>query len=290
MQLSIVTPCLNAAHYIPRCMASVADQQGVDFEHIIQDGGSTEGTLEILKSSSTIAFTSEPDASMYDALNKGFDKASGEVFAHINADEQYLPGALAKVAMFFSQNPEVDILFTDVLILRDDASFICYQKVVKPTRDQTLLAHLPTYTAGTFFRRRVWEDGCRFDISKKALGDSWWMLHALDSQYLMACQRYYTTILTATDENLSLSDVARKESQELFNMAGHCLRSRWLLRFLLYRATKLLKHCYWQPPFSYSVYATPDLSARHRYPVKFPTPFWMQMRKLKSLQYYATDS
>jgi glycosyltransferase involved in cell wall biosynthesis len=289
MQLSIVTPCLNAAHYIQRCMASVADQKGVEFEHIVQDGGSTDGTLEILKSFPSVRFTSEPDTGMYDALNKGFDKATGDVFAHINADEQYLPGALQQVATFFSRNPDVDILFTDVLILRDDASFVCYQKVVKPTRDQTLLAHLPTYTAGTFFRRRVWEDGCRFDATKKALGDSWWMLRALDVQYRMACRRCYTTIVTATDENLSLSAVAREESQELFNMAGRFLRLRWLLLFVRYRATKLLRNCYWQPPFSYSVYATPDLTARQTHQVRFPTPFWMQMRKLKSLDYYTTE-
>ena len=290
MQLSIVTPCLNAAHYIPRCMASVADQQGVEFEHIIQDGGSTDGSVAILESATTVNATSEPDTGMYDALNKGFDKASGEIFAHINADEQYLPGTLLKVATFFSQNPDVDILFTDVLILRDDASFVCYQKVVKPTRSQTLLAHLPTYTAGTFFRQRVWKDGCRFDSTKKALGDSWWMLHALDTHYNMACHRIYTTTVTATDENLSLSAVAREESQELFNMAGHNLRLRWLLQFMRYRVTKLLRNCYWQLPFSYSVYATPELAARQTYQVRLPTPFWMQMRKLKSLDYYTTET
>lgn len=289
MQLSIVTPCLNAARYIERCVASVADQEGVAFEHIIQDGGSTDGTVERLQSSTAANVTSEPDTGMYDALNKGFDKASGEIFAHINADEQYLPGALEKVVEFFDRNPDVDILFTDVLILHDDASFVCYQKVVEPTRPQTLLAHLPTYTAGTFFRRRVWEDGCRFDTTKKALGDSWWMLYALDAPYRMACHRCYTTIVTATDENLSLSDVARKESQELFTMAGRPLRLRWLLQFVRYRAKKLLKGCYSQRPFSYAVYTMPDLASRQTCQVKRPTPFWMQMRRLKSLEYYTPD-
>ncbi len=286
MQLSIVTPCLNATQFLPRCIASVADQQGVEFEHIVQDGGSTDGTVEMLQSNAAVNLTSEPDSGMYDALNKGFDRASGEIFAHINADEQYLPGALAEVTAFFNQNPDVDILFTDVLILRDDASFVCYQKVAQPTRAQTLLAHLPTYTAGTFFRRRVWEDGCRFDATKKALGDSWWMLRALDAQYRMACRRGYTTIVTATDKNLSLSDVAREESRELFNMAGSFLRLRWLLQFVRYRAGKLLKGSYFQPPLSYSIYTAQDLGARMSFSVEHPTPFWTQMRRMKGLNYY----
>ncbi len=286
MRLSIVTPCLNSDHYIGRCLASVSDQKEVDVEHIVQDGGSTDRSLQIIQGHQNVILFSEPDNGMYDALNRGFDRASGDVFAHINCDEQYLPGALNAVVRYFEEHDDVDILFTDVLVLKDDASFVCYQKVIKPTRTQTVLSHLATYTAGTFFRRRVWESGCRFDTTKKALGDSWWMLHALDAKFTMVCMRHYTTAVTATQSNVSLSEVAKTESQALYKSAGKRLKAKWLMQFMFYRLSKLLHGCYWQGPLVYSVYNLSDPSSRHDYYVRLPLPFWVQMRTLKTLDYY----
>lgn len=287
MKFSIVTPCYNSVNSIHRCIASVADQCKINVEHILQDGGSTDGTLDILEANTKIKVVSEIDTGMYDALNKGFDRATGDILAHINADEQYLPKALHIVSDFFDNHPDVDILFTDVLVLRDDSSLVCYQKIIKPTRAQILLSHLPTYTAGTFFRRRIWEDGLRFDTSKKALGDSWWMLKILESKYNTACKHHFTTIVTATEENLSLSNIAHKESRELFDMVGVFARTQWVLQFIRYRIAKMSHGCYRQKKFSYSVYTKHNLHTRKTFIVTNPSPFWMQMHKLKSLNYYS---
>ncbi len=287
MKLSVVTPCYNSADYIERCIKSVSDQQGVDVEHIIQDGGSTDGTINILKNYADISVITESDTGMYDAINKGFNRATGDIFSHINSDEQYLPQVLRIVATFFENHPDIDILFTNVLVLQDDASFVCFQKVIKPTKTQTLLSHLSTYTAGTFFRRRVWEDGIHFDTSKKALGDSWWILDILKAKYKTAHKNQYTTIVTATEKNLSLSDIARQESRELFETAGSFPRIQWMLQFIYYRMYKLINGCYYQKPFSYSVYTKNNTQDRQTFNVTKPSPFWMQMHKLKSLDYYA---
>ena len=285
--ISIVTPCLNGESVLGCCVASVADQSAVKAEHLIQDGGSTDGTLACTGGYPAVAVVSAKDDGMYDALNRGFDRAEAPLFAHLNADEQYLPSTLAKVVDYFSAHPEVDILFGDVLVVDEGGGFICYQKVVLPTHSQTILSHLPTYTAGLFFRRHVWEAGCRFDSSKKALGDSWWMLRALEARYKMARLGDYTSVVTATDDNLSLSATAREESRELFRTAGSVPRLRWAIQYIRYRLTKLLQGCYRQAPFSYSIYVGSHGSTRQRFVVDSPTPFWRQMSRLKGIRYYA---
>ena len=104
MKISVVTPCLNSKQFLERMLQSVHDQEGdFEIEHLIFDGGSTDGTLEILeKWSGKIDYVSEPDTGQSNALNKGFAKATGDVIAWLNADDIYLPGALAKVAQAFS--------------------------------------------------------------------------------------------------------------------------------------------------------------------------------------------
>ena len=87
-------------------VASVADQ-GVEAEHIVQDACSNDGTLEWLLTDPRVKAFSEKDAGMYDAVNRGLRRASGEILSYLNCDEQYLPGALPHaVAAYFERHPE----------------------------------------------------------------------------------------------------------------------------------------------------------------------------------------
>lgn len=100
MKISIVTPVLNQAEFLERTLQSVLNQSG-DFtlEYLVMDGGSTDGTLDILRRyEGRLTWVSEPDAGQSDAINKGLRRASGDVLAWLNADDTYLPGALARVA------------------------------------------------------------------------------------------------------------------------------------------------------------------------------------------------
>ena len=98
---SVLTPCYNARLWIPACIASVADQTGVTVEHLVEDGASTDGTAEYVLSAPHVKAVSEPDKGMYDAINKAWDKCTGEFVVHLNADEELLPGALSAVAAYF---------------------------------------------------------------------------------------------------------------------------------------------------------------------------------------------
>jgi glycosyltransferase involved in cell wall biosynthesis len=103
--ISVVTACLNAAGTIEEALASVRSQGYPSVEHIVVDGGSTDGTLAILESAEGVRWISEPDDGRVDAVNKGVAMATGEVIAWLNADDRYHPGALQAVGEAFAAQP-----------------------------------------------------------------------------------------------------------------------------------------------------------------------------------------
>ena len=102
--ISIVTPCLNAAATIGEALASVRAQSYPRLEHVVVDGGSTDGTLELLREAEGVRFVSEPDAGRADAVNKGVAMSTGEVIGWLNADDRYEDGALLAVGRAFAQD------------------------------------------------------------------------------------------------------------------------------------------------------------------------------------------
>lgn len=94
---------------------SVLAQDYKNWEHIVIDGGSTDGTVDLIRSYDHLQWVSEKDKGHYHAMNKGIERASGDVIAILNADDCYRPGALSKVAAAFEKNPEWDALFGDVV-------------------------------------------------------------------------------------------------------------------------------------------------------------------------------
>jgi len=97
MRVSVVTPCLNPGTRLMRCLESVAAQTHADVEHIIVDGGSTDGTVDLLRRSG-LDFVSEPDRGQTEAISKGFTMASGELLTWLNADDELTPEAAARAA------------------------------------------------------------------------------------------------------------------------------------------------------------------------------------------------
>jgi glycosyltransferase involved in cell wall biosynthesis len=92
--VSVVTPSLNQGRFIRAAIESVLAQDYPDVEHIVVDGGSSDETLEVLRAYDHLRWVSEPDAGQADAVNKGFHMAKGEIYAWLNADDLYLPGAI----------------------------------------------------------------------------------------------------------------------------------------------------------------------------------------------------
>jgi glycosyltransferase involved in cell wall biosynthesis len=105
--ISVVTPCLNAVGTIEEALESVRSQGYPRVEHLVVDGGSTDGTVEVLERAEGVRFVSEPDGGRVDAVNKGVAMTSGEVIAWLNADDRYHPGALRAVGEAFAADPDV---------------------------------------------------------------------------------------------------------------------------------------------------------------------------------------
>lgn len=117
MKISIITPSYNTGRFIDRAINSVLSQSYKNFEHIIIDGGSSDSTIDILKSYDHLKWISEPDKGQPDALNKGFDISSGQIIACLNTDDFFFEDAFIKVMSHF--NNLVDLVMGNVLVKRD---------------------------------------------------------------------------------------------------------------------------------------------------------------------------
>ncbi len=123
MKISLITAVFNARSTIQDTIASIAAQTYHNTEHIIVDGGSTDGTLEVINAhrQSVALLISEPDQGIYDALNKGLALAKGDVVGFLNADDVYAsPDVLAKIAATFSSLPTTDAVYGDLVYVNKD--------------------------------------------------------------------------------------------------------------------------------------------------------------------------
>jgi GT2 family glycosyltransferase len=122
---SIVTPCLNAGATVAAALASVRDQGYAPLEHVVVDGGSTDGTMDVVRAAGDhVRWISEPDRGLSDAMNKGIAMARNDVVGWLNADDVYLPGALQQVADAFARRPDAEWVTGRCLIIDADGNEI----------------------------------------------------------------------------------------------------------------------------------------------------------------------
>lgn len=118
--ISVITPSLNSGTYLEGAIQSVLSQRYDSFEHIVIDGGSTDGTLELLSRHSHLRWVSEPDRGQSDAMNKGFEMATGDVVVYLNADDYFEPGAFHAVAHWIAEG--ASFVVGRVRLLKHDGS------------------------------------------------------------------------------------------------------------------------------------------------------------------------
>lgn len=273
MRISIVTPSFRSSDWLRLCIASVADQ-GVDLEHIVQDAGSDDGTLDWLRHDSRVTAYVERDRGMYDAINRGLRRASGEIVGYLNCDEQYLPGALRQVAGFFRDHPGVEVLFGDVVVTGADGSYAWHRKMQTPLTYHTWTCHLSTLSCGMFFRRRlVCELNYTFNPELRDVGDGEWMLRLLRARIKMAALGRFTSVFGLTGTNMSAGPNAMRENLELRRTAPLWVRAARPVWVACHRLRRWWGGMYVQRPFDYEVYTRQSPQARVRFHVPLPRPY-----------------
>jgi glycosyltransferase involved in cell wall biosynthesis len=175
MKISIITVTYNCATVVENCLASVAEQLYKDVEHIIVDGASVDGTLEVLQAhrSQLAILVSEPDAGIYDAMNKGLALASGDIVGFLNADDYYAHHrVLQNVAQSFADDHKLDACYSDLMYVdQSDAS-----KIVRYWQSNSFVPN--SFSRGwcpphpTFFARRdVYQCFGGFDLAYRIAAD-----------------------------------------------------------------------------------------------------------------------
>lgn len=228
MKFSIITVCYNPGDKIKTAIESVLSQYYPDIEYIIIDGGSTDGTVELVKSygDKINTFISEPDKGLYDAFNKGINLATGEVIGFVNADDLLANSAiLSKVAAEFAKSG-ADALYGDVFFV-DKNNFdkiVRFWKSGQFTPIQLKYGWMPPHTA-LFVKRDIYKktrlkNGEYFDTSLKVASDYDFMMRLLSKMQIKVI--YLPVVLIKMRlggiSNKSLKNIIQKSKEDYIAM------------------------------------------------------------------------
>jgi glycosyltransferase involved in cell wall biosynthesis len=158
LKISVVTPSFNHARFLERTVLSVLGQPYPDLEYLVVDGGSQDGSVEIIrKYADRLAYwVSEKDQGQTDAINKGFARASGDIFAWLNSDDTYMPGILPQVAEFFEKNPQAAAVYANANFIDEDDRMIRRFPAAQTDRGKLLRGYVHIPQQACFFRADLW--------------------------------------------------------------------------------------------------------------------------------------
>lgn len=198
-RISIVSCSFEQGRYLDATMRSVLDQDYPSTEYIIIDGGSRDDSVEVIRryESRLAHWVSEPDKGQTDALIKGFGRATGEIQGWLCSDDLLLPGALARVARFFDEHPEVDAAYGDSLWIDAAGNYLRSKKEIAFNRFVLMFDHNYISQPSMFWRRRLYEQvgglDRRFNL---AMDNDLWERFSRHTEIghidaYLSCMRYY---------------------------------------------------------------------------------------------------
>ncbi len=287
MKFYIVTPTFNSLSWLQRCIRSVADQtgEGVEVHHHVQDGASTDGTPAWLAewqqthadtSGYTFTFESTRDDGMYDAINKAWEKMPPDaaVTAHLNSDEQYLPGALKGVSEAFDAHSDAEIILGTYIIVDADSRYICHRRPVMPARwrSQTVCEII---TCSCFHRTEAFiRHGIHFDTNYKALADMVFYRAIVGISPRICVQpELVTSTFTVTGGNLAWTERSQREWDAEMKALPWYVSRRHGIAYRVNNILRRLTDIRSESPRSYAIYM-PHGEERIERIIKRPTARW----------------
>jgi glycosyltransferase involved in cell wall biosynthesis len=239
--VSILTPSYNQGLFLEQTILSVLSQDYPHLEYLIVDGGSTDGSLEIINrySSQLFWWVSEPDQGQTDALNKGFAHARGEIFAWLNSDDTYLPGAISEAVSRLQDHPEAVLVYADANLV-DEQEHIIGRFPSRQTNLNMLLrgsVHIPQQTA--FFRASAWKQVAPLDPSFHfAMDYDLWVRLAKLAPLVYTPGLWANFRLHGAGKSIVMDDRCYPEMIQVYRRERgnriSLLSIRWLLRRTLY--------------------------------------------------------
>lgn len=158
-RISVVVPSFRQARFIRETLVSLLEENYPNLELIIVDGGSDDGTIEILREfNSQIAWwVSEPDRGQAHAINKGFARSTGDIMAWLNSDDRIVPGSLHLIARFFEAHPQVDIVYGNRILINEESREI--GRWILPSHSDRVLKWVDFVPQETlYWRRQAWQE------------------------------------------------------------------------------------------------------------------------------------
>ncbi len=220
MKVTVLTPAKNSAATIADTIRTVREQSYSDIEHIVLDGGSTDRTLEVLEGArdSSMTVIEGADRGMYDAINRGLERASGDVVAVLNSDDLYADRDVIRDVVDLFQRSGSDSVYGDIVYVRqtDIDSVVRYWHAGPAGKRSLLFGWTPPHTA--FFIKKCVYDRCGYyDIGYRIAADYEMTLrllytHGISAAYL---DRVCTRMRLGGMSNRDLSSVIRKSSEDL---------------------------------------------------------------------------
>ncbi len=236
MNISIITVCFNSETTIEDTIKSVVEQKNVAVEHVIIDGGSNDGTLDILNKSKSISkIFSEKDDGIYDAMNKGIAIATGDIIGTLNADDFYINNQVLKSVANVFLDPSVEACYSDLIYVRQDD----VDKVVRFWKSSDYKVGLfkdgwmpphPTF----FVRRSVYKRFGGFDLNYKLAADFELLFRFIEQNKIKT--RYLAKVLVKMRlggaSNKNISNVIKQNKEIISILSGHYVHFS-ILRFLI---------------------------------------------------------
>lgn len=246
-RITVITPVFNGFEHVAATLESVLNQDYPALEYIVVDGGSTDGTLDIIRSyqhrndfpQEISLVISEPDQGMYDAIAKGFEHATGEIFYYLNADDLFECSGLRSVGEYFSRHPETQVIYHEDTVLVDGWK---YPNVRQPENVNTadlLNAHI-LFQDGVFFRRMAYEavGGVRRDLKLAGDFDLWLRLSA-HFQFIRRPGHVSCFRLRPGQLSSRMDLYHRETKQSIADFVSHApvaRRTKWFVQRLFWRA------------------------------------------------------
>ena len=238
-KISVITPTFNQADYIEHTILSVINQNYPNLEYIILDAGSTDGTVEIIKKyQDKLSFwSSEKDNGLYDAVYKGFEMATGDVFAWINSDDVYLPNCLFTVAEVFSEFPQVKWLQGANSHIDEKGRVVSVYPSPYWTRfDLAAGSNLSIQQESTFIRASLWDNSRKpIDRNSQLAGDYglWFSLFLHTDLYIISAALGCFRMRSSNQKSYTHRNSYIEEKKNIFKKYRHLNKSK--VRLIIYK-------------------------------------------------------